>query len=95
MPYRFNFSRLTAELLRKENTTPKEVIEVFNGDPYKTVWDSLPQYNEFGVYYYLIGFTSSKRFLQIVISYNDDEIFFLDVKTAGLDEIKHDFFKLK
>jgi hypothetical protein len=58
----------------------QELVAVFNGSSDETVWDAITRYDKLGAYYYLIGFASSKRFL--------------DAKAAELNEIRHDFFKL-
>jgi hypothetical protein len=92
MEYHLNFSQLSAEILQQEKIALHEIIDVFNGTSDNTVWDSLSQYDMFGAHYYLIGFAPSKRFIQLIVSYNMNEIFFLDAKTANLSEIRSDFF---
>lgn len=94
MDFKLNFSALSATQLQHEKITVQEVTEVFLGDVNNTVWDSLSQYDDFGAYYYLIGFGFTGRFIQLVIGCNGDEIFFLDAKAASLEEIRRDFFKL-
>ncbi len=94
MDYRLNFSYLNAYLLQQDKISMQEITAVFNGEVNETIWDSLPQYSQFGVYYYLIGFSSKKRFLQIVLNCDGDEIYFLDIKVADLKEIREDFFNI-
>jgi hypothetical protein len=77
MDYKLNFSYLNAYQLQEDKIAIQEIAKVYNGDASYTIWDSLPQYSQFGVYYYLIGFSPKKRFLQIVLSYDGDEIYFL------------------
>ena len=45
------------------------------------------------IYYYLIGFSDKKRFLQLLIGCDGETIFFLQVKVANLLEIIEDFFR--
>jgi hypothetical protein len=94
MDYKLNFSHLSAYLLQQDKISVQEITVVFNGETSETIWDSLPQYSQFGVYYYLIGFSSKKRFLQMVLSCDGDEIYFLDIKVADLKEIREDFFNI-
>lgn len=93
MEFKFNFSYLKAHLLQKEmKITIPEIVRVFEGDLYTTVWDAPSKYLKHGIYYYLIGFSPQKRFLQIMLNCEGEEIHFLDVKVADLEEITHDFF---
>ena len=93
MEFKLNFSFLSAIKLQREKITHREITDVFYGDKNQTAWDSLPQYSQFDIYYYIIGFSFQKRFLQVVLSSDGDEIYFMDVKVADLEEITHDFFK--
>ena len=92
MKYKLNFSFLSLALLQEERIVYKEITDVFSADTKYTVWDGLSKYPQYGAYYYIIGFSIRKRFLQIVLSCDGDEVYFLDVKVADLAEIIEDFF---
>lgn len=92
MEYRLNFSFLDSILLQEEKIIHKEITEVFRGNLEYTVWKSVPPYSYHKAYYYIIGFSIRKRFLQVALSCDGDEVCFFDVKVAGLTPIKQDFF---
>lgn len=93
MKYKLNFSFLNSILLQEEKIVYKEITEVFWSSTKYAVWDPLLQYSQYGAYYYVIGFSIRKRFLQIILSCDGDEVYFFDVKVAGLIEITQDFFR--
>jgi|GEM_PF-3479529 len=98
MDFKLNFSLLSAVQLQKEGVNFTEIIEVFNGDDSKTVWHSVSNFDKNEINYYLIGFSSKKRFLQVHFNVGkepgEDTIYFTGVRVSGLEEIKNDFFKI-
>lgn len=79
----------------KNKIRNEEIINVFEQDFPHTVWEPIPKYIDAGIYYYLIGFAPMYgRFLQILIKYEEEEIYFLQVRIAkDLQVITEDFFR--
>lgn len=94
MEFKLDFSFLSAIELQKEKISQYEITEVFNGDSKHTIWEAVPKYSDQGIiYYYLIGFSSKKHFLQLLIGCDGNTVYFFQVKVADLREIIEDFFK--
>jgi len=93
MDFNLNFSFLSATDLQKEKISHREITGVYRGD-FNTIWKTVPMYaNDGNVYYYLIGFSSKKRFLQLFIGCDGNTVYFFQVKVADLPEIIEDFCK--
>ena len=92
--FNFNFSALSATDLQQDKISHHEIVVVYQGDSSVTIWEAVPMYPEEDlIYYYLIGFSDKKRFLQLLIGCDGKTIFFLQAKVANLPEIIEDFFK--
>lgn len=94
MDFKLNFSALLAGDLQKEKVNHREIISVYQGDSDATIWEAVSTYSqEDMIYYYLIGFSSKKRFLQLFIGCDGETIYFFQAKVADLPEVVEDFFK--
>lgn len=71
---------------RKDKVSFPEIMSVWK--TYHVIY-SLPQYH--GLYYYTIGYSTRKRFLQIVFVFANDIIYFLQARVADEDDISNDY----
>ena len=69
------------------NINPQEIMSVFNNS--RSVLNSVNHYP--GVHYYMIGFGSKKRFLQLLLNYRDDTINFVEAELASESAIVQDY----
>lgn len=81
----FQFFEETDEYTNDHISRP-EIISVWN--TYRVI-DSLPNYP--GLYYYIIGYSARKRFLQIVLAVRDDTAYFLQARVADEDDVRNDY----
>ena len=82
--FRFSFPPLK-EL--PEKITHQEILSVFWNTNSKM--DPLRQYP--GIHYYMIGFSSKKRFLELFLNYEDDKVNFKEVIVADEDAIREGY----
>ena len=78
----FKFSFPDARYL-PDKITPKEILSVFDNNNSNTE----PQRQYAGICYYIIGFGSKKRFLELFLNYDDDRYNFLAAKVADENAI--------
>ncbi len=86
----FTFSFPDARYL-PDKINPQEILSVFNNQ--KSITEPRRQY--VGIYYYVIGFSQKKRFLQLFLNYADSKVNFIQAKVADEDDIMKDYCRQK